>query len=97
MRIKTNRHVRWLLVIDEFNKRIGKTKLGIGIFTFGCNPWVTDKRIIGAKNKRHGVKQKKFFRHIAVIETTGEPLRFAVLNNVAKVGFTLLRQIKKAA
>ena len=31
--IETNGHVRWFLVVDQFNDGIGKTKLRIGIFS----------------------------------------------------------------
>ena len=63
MGIKTDSHVCWLLVIYEFNKRIGETKLRVGVFSFGSNTGIADEGIIGTKDECHSIQQKQFFFH----------------------------------
>jgi hypothetical protein len=57
----------WLLVIDQFNYRIGEPKLGIGILSFRSYPWIPDQCVISPENKGHGIKQKQLFLHAAKV------------------------------
>jgi len=50
--IKTNRHVRWLLIIHQVNQGGGKSELRIGIPSFAGNTGIAYQRVICAENKR---------------------------------------------
>lgn len=60
--------MRWLLFIDQFNKGIGKSELGIGVLPFGSKPWVTDEGIIGPENKGESIEQKNSFIHATKVK-----------------------------
>jgi hypothetical protein len=49
--VKTNRHMGWLLFVQQVDQGIGKSKLRIGILSLTGNAGVSDQRIIGSKNE----------------------------------------------
>lgn len=53
--------MRWLLFGNEFDQRIGKPKLCIGIFSFGCITWIADECIVCTKDESKRIEQKNFF------------------------------------
>jgi len=56
MRIKANSHVRWLLVVDEFDNCVGKSKLSVGISSCTGNSWTSDKCVISPENERKRIE-----------------------------------------
>jgi hypothetical protein len=50
-----------MLIVDQIDQGIGKTKLCIGIAPLGRNPRAADQRIIGAEDQRHGIEKKNAF------------------------------------
>lgn len=53
----------WLLLVDQFQQGIGKTKLGIGVLSFGSDPRAADKRIIGPEYKGKSIEEEDLFFH----------------------------------
>jgi hypothetical protein len=60
--------MRWLLFIDQFDKGIGKPELGIGVFSFGSKPGITDEGIIGPEYQCKSIKQKDSFIHATKVK-----------------------------
>lgn len=51
------------LLIDQFHQGIGETKLRIGVFSFGSDPGIPDKRIVCPENKGKSVEKEDLFFH----------------------------------
>ena len=65
--IKTNGKMRGFFFVDQIKQSIGKSKLCIGISSFGCDAGASDQCIICTVDKGKRIKQKKFLLHLAKI------------------------------
>jgi hypothetical protein len=56
MCIKANGHVRWLLIVDEFDDCIGKSKLSVGVSSCTGNSRTSNKGVISPENERKRIE-----------------------------------------
>jgi hypothetical protein len=46
------------LVIHQVKQRIDESKLGVGVFALGSEPWIPNQCIISPEYQRHGIKEE---------------------------------------
>jgi hypothetical protein len=60
MGIKTHGHMGRLLIVEEINQGIGKSKLGIGVFALGSDARIANQGVISPENEGKGVQEEEF-------------------------------------
>ena len=61
--IKTNSQVGGLLLVQQVNQCVGKTKLSIGVFSFAGDAWASDQCIVGSKDQGKCIEKEQLFFH----------------------------------
>jgi len=56
--IETYGHVCGILVLDQLQDRIGKTKLGVGVASFAGDTRVAYECVVSTENKGEGIEQE---------------------------------------